>query len=76
VASGRVRGRIRTRGELSNKGMKLSKPEYLVGGWPTRLGIIESGFAAHAQCSTDGRRANAGKHVPNVAQAWHDTSLR
>jgi hypothetical protein len=35
---------------LSNKGMKLSKPEYLVGRWPTRLGIIESGFAAYAQC--------------------------
>jgi hypothetical protein len=36
-----------------NKGMKLSKPEYLVGGWPTGLGIIESGFAAYAQCSAD-----------------------
>jgi len=34
----------------SNKGMKLSKPDYLVGRWPIRLGIIESGFAAYAQC--------------------------
>jgi hypothetical protein len=36
-----------------NKGMKLSKPEYLVGGGPVRRGIIESGFAAYAQCSPD-----------------------
>jgi hypothetical protein len=33
--------------------MKLSKPEYLVGGSPLRLGIIEAGFAAYAPCSTD-----------------------
>jgi hypothetical protein len=33
-----------------NKGMKLSKPEYLVGGWPLRRGIIEASFAAYAQC--------------------------
>ena len=33
--------------------MKLSKPEYLVGSWAIRRGIIESGFAAYAQCSTD-----------------------
>jgi hypothetical protein len=37
----------------SNKGMKLSKPDYLVGRWPIRIGIIESGFAAYAQCSAD-----------------------
>ena len=36
--------------ERQNKGMKLSKPEPLVGGWPTRLGIIKSGFAAYAPC--------------------------
>jgi hypothetical protein len=36
-----------------NKGMEQSKPEYLVGPWHTALGIIESGFAAHAQCWTD-----------------------
>jgi hypothetical protein len=36
-----------------NKGMELSKPEYLVGGWLTRHGITESGFAAHARCSAD-----------------------
>ena len=35
---------------LANKGMKLSKPEYLVGGWLIRLGVTESGFAAYAQC--------------------------
>jgi hypothetical protein len=33
-----------------NKGIKLSKPEYLGGSWPINLGIIESGFAAYAQC--------------------------
>jgi hypothetical protein len=37
-----------------NKGMKLSKPEYLVGVWPIKPSIIESGFAAYAPCSTDG----------------------
>ena len=37
----------------SNKGMKLSKPEDRGGSWPLRSGIIESGFAAYAQCSTD-----------------------
>jgi len=36
-----------------NKGMKLSKPGDLGGSWPQRSGIIESGFAAYAQCSTD-----------------------
>jgi hypothetical protein len=36
-----------------NKGMKLSKPEYLGGSQPVRPGIIESGFAAYAQCSAD-----------------------
>jgi hypothetical protein len=39
--------------EPSNKGMKLSKPEYLVGSSPVRTGIIESGFAAYAQCCAD-----------------------
>jgi hypothetical protein len=33
--------------------MKLSKPAYLGGSWHSWLGIIESGFAAYAQCSTD-----------------------
>jgi len=33
-----------------NKGMKLSKPGDLGGSWPLRSGIIESGFAAYAQC--------------------------
>ena len=33
--------------------MKLSKPEYLGGGWFVGLGIIESGFAAYAQCWAD-----------------------
>ena len=37
----------------ANKGMKLSKPEYLVGGWPIRPVVLESGFAAYAQCWTD-----------------------
>jgi hypothetical protein len=37
----------------ANKGMKLSKPEYLVGGWPIRPVVLESGFAAYAQCSAD-----------------------
>jgi len=36
--------------KTSNKGMKLSKPEYLGGGRRVRPGIIESGFAAYAQC--------------------------
>ena len=38
---------------LANKGIKLSKPGYLGGGRSIRLGIIESGFAAYAPCSTD-----------------------
>jgi hypothetical protein len=46
-------GRHRLKPAASNKGMELSKPEYLVGVWPTELGVIESGFAAHAQCWTD-----------------------
>jgi hypothetical protein len=33
--------------------MKLTKPEYLGGDWPIRSGIVESGFAAYAQCWTD-----------------------
>jgi hypothetical protein len=53
-----VRGRIRTKSELSNKGMKLSKPEYLGGDWPIRRGIIEAGFAAYAQCSADPKNGN------------------
>jgi hypothetical protein len=36
-----------------NKGMKLSKPESLGGASPVRSTIIESGFAAYAQCSAD-----------------------
>jgi hypothetical protein len=40
-----------------NEGMKLSKPEYLGGSRPIRSGIIESGFAAYAQCWADGSRA-------------------
>jgi hypothetical protein len=44
-----------------NKGMELSKPQYLVGGWPTRLGIIESGFAAHAQCSADSNESTTAQ---------------
>jgi hypothetical protein len=38
---------------LPNKGIELSKPEYLGGSWPIMLSIVESGFAAHAQCSAD-----------------------
>jgi len=34
--------------------MKLSKPGDLGGSWPSRFGIIESGFAAYAQCCADG----------------------
>jgi hypothetical protein len=40
---------------LPNKGIELSKPEYLGGSWPIMLSIVESGFAAYAQCSTDSR---------------------
>jgi hypothetical protein len=47
-----------------NKGMKLSKPGYLEGIWPVRLTIIESGFAAYAQCSTD-RSRNPELHDAN-----------
>jgi hypothetical protein len=36
---------------LPNEGMKLSKPEYLGGGWPISLAITRTGFAAYAQCS-------------------------
>jgi hypothetical protein len=39
--------------EPPNKGMELSKPEYLGGDWPIRPAVIESGFAAHAQCYPD-----------------------
>jgi hypothetical protein len=39
-------------GGPSNKSMKLSKPESLRGSVPFRLGLIESGFAPYAQCST------------------------
>ena len=35
---------------LPNEGMKLSKPEYLGGGWPISLAITRTGFAAYAQC--------------------------
>jgi hypothetical protein len=38
---------------LPNMGIELSKPGYLGGGWPIRLGVVESGFAAHAQCWAD-----------------------
>jgi hypothetical protein len=38
---------------LHNKGMKLSTPEYLGGSWQDRPFVIESGFAAYAQCSAD-----------------------
>ena len=38
---------------LPNEGMKLSKPEYLGGGWPINLAITRTGFAAYAQCSAD-----------------------
>jgi hypothetical protein len=38
--------------------MELSKPDYLGGGWPINVGIIESGFAAHAQCSADPKNGN------------------
>jgi hypothetical protein len=41
--------------------MELSKPEYLVGRWPIRLSITESGFAAHAQCSADQTEATGLK---------------
>jgi outer membrane protein assembly factor BamE (lipoprotein component of BamABCDE complex) len=41
----------------SNKGIELSKPESPGGSWPTRLGVVESGFAAHAQCYADTNRA-------------------
>ena len=34
----------------SNEGMKLSKAEDLVGRWPSKRRIIESGFAAYAPC--------------------------
>jgi hypothetical protein len=37
----------------SNKRMKLSKPGDLGGSWPAWSGIIESGFAAYAQCWAD-----------------------
>ena len=36
--------------EPQNKGMKLSKPEYLGGSRPLRSGVIQAGFAAYAQC--------------------------
>jgi hypothetical protein len=36
-----------------NKRMKLSKPGDSGGSWPRMSGIIESGFAAYAPCSTD-----------------------
>ena len=44
---------MKTRGSEAppNKGMKLTKPENLVGSWLISPGIIESGFAAYAQCS-------------------------
>jgi hypothetical protein len=44
--------------ELANKGMKLSKPEYRGGSWPLRLSVIQSGFAAYAQCYPDQYRAD------------------
>jgi hypothetical protein len=39
--------------EPQNKGMKLSKPEYLGGSRPLRSGVIQAGFAAYAPCSAD-----------------------
>jgi hypothetical protein len=41
---------------LPNKGIELSKPEYLGGSWPFMLSVAESGFAAYAPCSADLRR--------------------
>jgi hypothetical protein len=41
------------RGEPPNKGMKLSKPGDVGGSWPRQAGVVESGFAAYAQCSAD-----------------------
>jgi hypothetical protein len=39
--------------EPQNKGMKLSKPEYLGGNRPLRSGVIQAGFAAYAPCWAD-----------------------
>jgi hypothetical protein len=39
--------------EPHNKGMKLSKPEYLQCDGRGRPSSIEAGFAAYAQCWTD-----------------------
>ena len=50
--------------EPQNKGMKLSKPEYLGGSRPLRSGVIQAGFAAYAQCSTD---------VRSDSPRWNDT---
>ena len=44
----------------SNEGMKLSKPEDLVGRWPSKRGTIESGFAAYAQCCADQQEEDRG----------------
>jgi hypothetical protein len=38
----------------SNKGMKLSTPGDRGRSWPPQIGVIESGFAAYAQCCADG----------------------
>jgi hypothetical protein len=43
--------------------MELSKPEYLVGGWLTRHGITESGFAAHARCWADLMRRHSRQFI-------------
>jgi hypothetical protein len=43
----------RVRRRLANKGIKLSKPEYLGGTCPGRSRIIKSSFAAYAQCWAD-----------------------
>jgi len=62
---------------LPNKGMKLTKPGDLGGSCSTRSGVVESGFAAYAQCSADGafsqsaRRATAqsARAVPPISVA-------
>jgi hypothetical protein len=53
--------------EPQNKGMKLSKPEYLGGNRPLRSGVIQAGFAAYAPCWADTAetRVHAGR-IPRV----------
>jgi hypothetical protein len=54
---------------LPNKGIELSKPEYLGGSWPFMLGVAESGFAAHAQCSA----GTTATHISNSITALFGT---